>query len=78
VLASKNNLKTTMKTQLHINGSNDNNHSDNAAEVPGYLLRKLRRKTALIAGLATGVLFAAQTSPADPQQEIRTVFVIAM
>jgi hypothetical protein len=67
-----------MKTQLHINGSNDNNHTNNAAEFPGFLLRKLRRKTALLAGLATGVLFAAQTSLADPPQEIRTVFVIAM
>jgi hypothetical protein len=78
VLKSKNNLKIIMKTQLHINGSNDNNHTNNTAELPGYLLGKLWRKTALLAALATGVLFAAQTSSADPQQEIRTVFVIAM
>ena len=67
-----------MKTQLHIKWSNNNNHTNNAAGFSGYLLGNLRRSTALLAGAAIGFLFAAQTSPANPSQEIRTVFVIAM
>jgi phosphatidylinositol-3-phosphatase len=70
--------ETTMRTKLHINWSNNNNHTNNAAGFSGYLLGKLRRRTALLAGVATGVLFAAQTSPAHPAQAIGDVFVIAM
>ena len=68
MLKSKNNHTITMKTQLDINASNDNNHTKNAAEFPGYFLGKLRRRVALLAGVAAGVLFAA----------IGDVFVIAM
>jgi phosphatidylinositol-3-phosphatase len=78
--------KTTqniMKTQLHLKSSSNKNHTKNATGFSGYLLGKLRRNTALLAGVAVGVLLVAQTSPANspqvqPQQEIRTVFVIAM
>lgn len=63
-----------MNTQLHITPPNDNNHRS-----PGFLLGMIgRRRTALLAGVATAVLFAAQTSPADRPQGIGTVFVIAM
>ena len=68
-----------MNTQLHITPPNDNYDRNNAAEFSGYLLRTIRRrKTAVLASVATAVLFAAQTSPADPPQGIGTVFVIAM
>jgi phosphatidylinositol-3-phosphatase len=70
--------ETTMRKKLHINWSNNNNHINNAAGFSGYLLGKLRRRTALLVGVATGVLFAAQTSPAHPPQAIGDVFVIAM
>ena len=71
-------IEKTMKPKFHIDTSNHNNDTNNAAEFPGYLLGKFRRRTALLAGVATGMLFVTQTSPANPQQEIRTVFVIAM
>jgi hypothetical protein len=67
-----------MKTKLHTNTSNNNNRTNNAAGFSGFLLGKLRRRTALLASVATGVLFAAQTSPANPPQAIGSVFVIAM
>ncbi len=72
-----------MKTQLHLKWSNNNNHTNNATGFSGFLLGKLPRKIALLAGVVTGVLFVAQTSPANPPppnppQGIRTVFVIAM
>jgi hypothetical protein len=71
-------IEKTMKTKLHTNTPNNNNHTNNAAGFSAFLLGKLRRRTALLAGVATGVLFAAQTSPANPPQAIGSVFVIAM
>jgi phosphatidylinositol-3-phosphatase len=67
-----------MKTQLHITLPNNNHHTHNAAGFSGFLLETVRRKTVLLASAATAVLFAAQTSPAQPPQGIGTVFVIAM
>jgi hypothetical protein len=67
-----------MKTQLNINSPNHNNHPNNAAGLSGFLLGNVRRRAALLAGIATGVLLAAQTSPARPPQGIGDVFVIAM
>ena len=67
-----------MKTQLRITRSNDNNHLNDASGFRGFLLGKIRRKAALLASVATGVLCVAQTSPADPPQGIGAVFVIAM
>jgi len=67
-----------MKTQLRITRPNNNNHLNDAAGFCGFLLGNVRRKAALLASVATGVLCLAQTSPANPPQEIRTVFVIAM
>jgi phosphatidylinositol-3-phosphatase len=68
----------TMKTQLRITRPNSNNHLNDAARFRGFLLGNIRRKTALLASVATGVLCVAQTSPAHPPQGIGTVFVIAM
>ena len=67
-----------MKTKLRINTTNSNNDTNKAAGFPGFLLGKLRRRTTLLVGVATGVLFAAQTSPANPPQAIGPIFVIAM
>ena len=67
-----------MKTQPNINWPNNNNHPNNTAGFSGFLLGNIRRRTALLAGVATGVLLAAQTSPAHPPQAIGAVFVIAM
>jgi hypothetical protein len=66
-----------MKTQPNINWSN-NNHTNNTAGFSGFLLGNIRRRTAVLAAVATGVLLAAQTSPARPPQAIGDVFVIAM
>jgi hypothetical protein len=69
----------TMNTQLYITPPNDHNHPNHAAGFSCFLLAMIRRrKTAVIASLATAILFAAQTSPANPPQGIGTVFVIAM
>jgi phosphatidylinositol-3-phosphatase len=67
-----------MKTQFRMTPPNNNNHLNDAAGFRGFLLGNVRRKAALLASVATGVLCVAQTSPANPPQEIRTVFVIAM
>ena len=67
-----------MKTQLHITPPNNNNHLNDAAGFRGFLLGNIRRKAALLASVATGVLCVAQTSPADPPQGIGAIFVIAM
>jgi hypothetical protein len=69
-----------MNTQLNITPPNDHNHPNNAAGFPGFSLATIRRrKTAVLASLATAILFTAQTSPASPPQGgIGTVFVIAM
>ncbi|MGC1320860.1 MAG: alkaline phosphatase family protein [Candidatus Udaeobacter sp.] len=67
-----------MKTQFRITPPNNNNHLNDAARFRGFLLGKIRCKAALLASVATFVLCVAQTSPANPPQEIRTVFVIAM
>ena len=67
-----------MKTQLRITRPNNNNHLNDAAGFRGFLLGNIRRKAALLASVATGVLCVAQTSPAHPPQGIGTVFVIAM
>ena len=67
-----------MKPKFHIDTSNHNNDTNNAAGFSTFLLRTLRCRAGLLAGVATGMLFVAQTSPANPPQEIRTVFVIAM
>src|SRR5438552_5198454 len=67
-----------MKTQPNINWPNNNNHPNNAAGLCGFLLGKLRCRTALLAAAATGVLLVAQTSSSQPQQAIGAVFVIAM
>ena len=66
-----------MKTQPNINWSN-NNHTNNTAGLSGFLLGNIRRRTAVLAAVATGVLLAAQTSPARPPQAIGDVVVIAM
>src|SRR5882724_5140551 len=68
----------TMKIQLRITRPNNNNHLNDAAGFRGFLLGNIRRKAAVLAIVATGVLCAAQTSPADPPQEIGAIFVIAM
>jgi hypothetical protein len=68
----------TMKTQLRITRPNNNNQLNDAARYRGFLLGNIRRKAALLAGVATGVLCVAQTSPAHPPQEIGAIFVIAM
>ncbi|MFZ0916667.1 MAG: alkaline phosphatase family protein, partial [Candidatus Udaeobacter sp.] len=67
-----------MKPKFHIDTSNHNNDTNNAAGFSTFLLRKLRCRAGLLAGVASATLFVAQTSQANPQQEIRTVFVIAM
>jgi len=67
-----------MKTQPNINWPNNNNHTNNAAGLSGFLLGNLRCRTALLAAAATGLLLAAQTSPGRPPQAIGDVFVIAM
>jgi hypothetical protein len=67
-----------MTTQLRITRPNNNNHLNDAAGFRGFLLGNIRRKAALLAGVATGVLCVAQTSPANPPQEIGAIFVIAM
>jgi hypothetical protein len=67
-----------MTAQLHITHTNHNNHTNNALGFLASFLGKVPRKAVLLAGLATGVLFTAQTSPAHPPQGIGTVFVIAM
>ena len=67
-----------MKTQLRITRPNNNNHLNDAAGFRGFLLGSIRRKTALLASVATGVLCGAQTSPAHPPEEIGAIFVIAM
>ena len=68
-----------MKTQLRITRPNNNNHLNDAGRFRGFLLGNIRRRTALLASVATGVLCVAQPSPADHQpQGIGTVFVIAM
>jgi phosphatidylinositol-3-phosphatase len=68
----------TMKTQLRITRPNNNNHLNDAAGFRGFLLGNIRRKAALLASVATGVLCVAQTSPAHPPQGIGAIFVIAM
>jgi phosphatidylinositol-3-phosphatase len=68
----------TMKTQLRITRPNNNNHLNNAAGFRGFSFGTVWRKTALLASVATGVLFTAQTSPAHPPQAIGDVFVLAM
>jgi hypothetical protein len=68
----------TMKTQLRITRPNNNNHLNNAARFRGFSFGTVWRKTALLASVATGVLFMAQTSPALPPQGIGAIFVIAM
>ena len=67
-----------MKTQLRVTRPNNNNCLNDAARFRGFLLGNIRRKAALLASVATGVLCVAQTSPAHPPQGIGTVFVIAM
>src|SRR5258707_13464409 len=67
-----------MKTQLRITRPNNNNHLNDTAGFRGFLLGNIRRKTALLASVATGVLCVAQTSPAHPPQGIGAIFVIAM
>jgi phosphoesterase family protein len=67
-----------MKTQLRITRPNNNNHLNDAAGFRGFLLGNIRRKAALLASVATGVLCVAQTSPAHPPQGIGAIFVIAM
>ena len=68
-----------MKTQLRITRPNNNNHLNDAAGFRGFLLGNIRRRTALLASVATGVLCVAQPSPAHHQpQGIGSVFVIAM
>jgi phosphatidylinositol-3-phosphatase len=67
-----------MKTQLRITRPNNNNHLNDAAGFRGFLLVNIRRKAALLASIATGVLCVAQTSPAHPPQGIGAIFVIAM
>jgi hypothetical protein len=67
-----------MKAQLRITRPNNSNHLNDAAGFRGFLLGNIRRKTALLASVATGVLCMAQTSPANPPQEIGAIFVIAM
>jgi hypothetical protein len=68
-----------MNTQLHITRSNDKNYLNNKSGLPSFLLGTIRRrKAAVLASIATAVLFAAQTAPAYPPQGIGTVFVIAM
>ena len=67
-----------MKTQLRITRPNNNYHLDDAAGFRGFLVGNIRRKAALLASVATGVLCVAQTSPAHPPQGIGAIFVIAM
>jgi phosphatidylinositol-3-phosphatase len=67
-----------MKTQLRITRPNNNNQPGDAAGFRRFLLGNVRRKAALFASVATGVLCVAQTSPADPPQGIGAIFVIAM
>ena len=67
-----------MKTQLRITRPNNNNHTNNAAGFLDFCLGKVRRKTAVLAGVAISIVFAVQTSPAQASQGIGTVFVIAM
>jgi hypothetical protein len=67
-----------MKTQLRITRPNNNNHLKDAAGFRGFLPGNIRRKAALLASVATGVLCVAQTSPAHPPQGIGAIFVIAM
>jgi hypothetical protein len=67
-----------MKTQLRITRPNNNHLNGAATGFRGFLPGKIRRKTALLASVATGVLCVAQTSPANPPQGIGAVFVIAM
>jgi len=67
-----------MKTQLRITPPNNNNHLSGTAGFRGFLLGNIRRKAALLASVATGVLCLPQTSPANPPQAIGPIFVIAM
>jgi hypothetical protein len=67
-----------MKTQLRNTRPSKNNHLNDASGFRGFLLGNIRRKTALLASVATSVLCVAQTSPAQPPQEIGAIFVIAM
>src|SRR5256885_9523472 len=67
-----------MKTQPNINWPNNINQTNNTAAPSGFLLGNLRRRTALLAAAATGVLLAVQTSSSQPPQAIGAVFVIAM
>jgi hypothetical protein len=67
-----------MKTQLHITRPNNHNHPNDAAGFRGFLFGNIQLKTALLASIAMGVLFAAQTSSAQPPQGIGAIFVIAM
>ena len=60
----------TMKTQLRITRPNNNDHLNDAAGFRGFLLGNIRRKAALLASVATGVLCVAQTSLAHPPQGI--------
>jgi hypothetical protein len=67
-----------MKTQPNTNWPNNNNHTNDTAGFAEFLLRSIRRRTALLATVATGVLLAAQPSPSQLPQQIGAVFVIAM
>jgi hypothetical protein len=67
-----------MKTQLRITPTNNDTNINNAAGFLDSCLGNIRCKAALLASIATGVLFAAQTSSAQPTQEIGAIFVIAM
>src|SRR5262245_294622 len=67
-----------MKTQLRITPRNNNNNTNNVAGFLDSCLGNIRSKAALPAAIAAGVLIAAQTSSAQPTQEIGAIFVIAM
>ena len=67
-----------MKTPLNNNCPSNNDHLINAAGFRGFFLGRVRPKTALLASVVTGVLFAAQASPGHHPHGIGAVFVIAM
>src|SRR5438445_8063319 len=67
-----------MKTQPNINWPNNINQTNNTDALSDFLLGNLRRRPAMLAAAATGVLLAAQTSSSQPPQAIGAVFVIAM
>ncbi len=67
-----------MKTPLNNNCPSNNDHLINAAGFRGFFLGRVRPKTALLASVVTGVLFAAQASPEHHPHGIGAVFVIAM